>query len=57
MSALVLPFTYGLAHFTLASRMRNTTVEDLIEESELEPWTAYLSRARGGGTGEGAGKA
>ena len=37
---------YPEAHFTLASRMRNTTVEDLIAEFDLEPWTAYLNRAR-----------
>jgi predicted amidohydrolase len=35
------------AHFTLASVMDDVTVESIIEEFELEPWTAYLDRARG----------
>jgi predicted amidohydrolase len=34
------------AHFTLASRMEDVTVEDIIAEFELEPWGAYLDRAR-----------
>jgi predicted amidohydrolase len=38
---------YPEAHFTLASLMKDKTVEDLIEEFELEPWTQYLNRARG----------
>jgi hypothetical protein len=38
--------SYPEAHFTLASLMRNTTVEDITDEFELEPWTAYLNRAR-----------
>ncbi len=35
------------AHFTLASVMDDVTLDDIIEEFELEPWTAYLDRARG----------
>ena len=38
---------YPEAHFTLASNMEAVTVEDLIEEFELEPWLDYLDRARG----------
>jgi beta-ureidopropionase len=34
------------AHFTLASNMAHRTIEDLIEEFELETWRAYLARAR-----------
>ncbi len=34
------------AHFTLASLMDDVTVEDIIEEFELEPWHEYLDRAR-----------
>ncbi|MCX7597556.1 MAG: hypothetical protein N2512_01620, partial [Armatimonadetes bacterium] len=34
------------AHFTLASLMDDVTVDDLIEEFQLEPWVAYLDRAR-----------
>lgn len=34
------------AHFTLASVMEDVTVDDITEEFELEPWTAYLDRAR-----------
>jgi len=34
------------AHFTLASLMDDVTVDDIIQEFELEPWTAYLDRAR-----------
>lgn len=37
---------YPEAHFTLASLMEDVTVEDLVKEYELEPWTAYLDRAR-----------
>ena len=35
------------AHFTLASAMPDRTIEDLIEEFELETWREYLARARG----------
>lgn len=38
---------YPEAHFTLASNMEAVTVEDLIQEFELEPWLDYLDRARG----------
>ena len=38
---------YPEAHFTLASVMDDVTVEDLVKEYDLEPWTAYLDRARG----------
>ncbi|NPV46016.1 MAG: carbon-nitrogen hydrolase family protein [Armatimonadetes bacterium] len=38
---------YPEAHFTLASLMEDVTVEDLVKEYDLEPWTAYLNRARG----------
>ena len=38
---------YPEAHFTLASLMDDVTVDDLIAEFELEPWNAYLKRARG----------
>lgn len=34
------------AHFTLASLMDDVTVDDIIREFELEPWVAYLDRAR-----------
>jgi hypothetical protein len=34
------------AHFTLASNMPDKTIEDLIEEFELETWRDYLARAR-----------
>jgi predicted amidohydrolase len=34
------------AFFTLASRMDETTVGDIISEFELEPWVDYLARAR-----------
>lgn len=34
------------AHFTLASTMKDKTIEDLIEEFELETWRQYLARAR-----------
>jgi predicted amidohydrolase len=34
------------AHFTLASLMDDVTVDDIIVEFELEPWVAYLDRAR-----------
>lgn len=37
---------YPEAHFTLASLLDDVTVEDLIKEYNLEPWTAYLNRAR-----------
>jgi hypothetical protein len=37
---------YPEAHFTLASLMDDVTVDDLVKEFELEPWTAYLNRAR-----------
>lgn len=37
---------YPEAHFTLASNMEDVTVEDLIQEFELEPWLDYLDRAR-----------
>lgn len=37
---------YPEAHFTLASLRQDVTVEDLIEEFSLEPWTAYLARCR-----------
>ena len=35
------------AHFTLASVMDDVTVDDIVAEFELEPWTTYLDRARG----------
>lgn len=35
------------AHFTLASVMPDRTIEDLIDEFELETWREYLARARG----------
>ena len=38
---------YPEAHFTLASVMEDVTVEDLVREYDLEPWIAYLKRARG----------
>jgi len=34
------------AHFTLASLMDDVTVDDIVAEFELEPWVAYLDRAR-----------
>ena len=34
------------AHFTLASLMDDVTVDDIIEEFELETWVDYLDRAR-----------
>jgi hypothetical protein len=37
---------YPEAHFTLASVMDDVTVEDIVEEFNLEPWTAYLARSR-----------
>lgn len=37
---------YPEAHFTLASVMDDVTVEDIVEEFDLEPWTAYLARSR-----------
>ena len=37
---------YPEAHFTMASVMDDVTVDDLIAEFELEPWTDYLNRAR-----------
>lgn len=37
---------YPEAGFTLASLMEDVTVEDLVAEFELEPWMAYLDRAR-----------
>ena len=37
---------YPEAHFTLASVMEDVTVEDLVKEYDLEPWTHYLGRAR-----------
>lgn len=37
---------YPEAHFTLASTMKDVTVEDIIEEFDLEPWRDYLNRAR-----------
>lgn len=38
---------YPEAHFTMASTMDDVTVDDIIAEFELEPWNAYLKRARG----------
>jgi len=38
---------YPEAHFTLASTMDDVSVDDIIAEFELEPWTDYLKRARG----------
>ncbi|MBC7287795.1 MAG: carbon-nitrogen hydrolase family protein [Armatimonadetes bacterium] len=35
------------AHFTLASLMDDVTVDDIVEEFQLEPWNKYLDRARG----------
>ncbi|MEN6545964.1 MAG: carbon-nitrogen hydrolase family protein [Armatimonadia bacterium] len=37
---------YPEAHCTIASLMDDVTIEDLVAEFELEPWTAYLNRAR-----------
>lgn len=37
---------YPEAHCTIASMMDNVTIEDLVAEFELEPWVAYLDRAR-----------
>jgi hypothetical protein len=34
------------AHFTLASNMDDVTIEDIVEEFEMEPWRDYLARAR-----------
>lgn len=37
---------YPEAHCTIASVMDDVTIEDIVAEFELEPWTAYLNRAR-----------
>lgn len=37
---------YPEAHCTLASLMEDVTVEDIVQEFELEPWRDYLARAR-----------
>jgi len=37
---------YPEAHFTMASAMDDVSVEEITREFELEPWTAYLARAR-----------
>jgi len=37
---------YPEAHFTMASLIDDVTIEEIVEEFELEPWTAYLARSR-----------
>jgi predicted amidohydrolase len=37
---------YPEAHFTMASAMKDVTVQDIIDEFDLEPWCDYLNRAR-----------
>jgi beta-ureidopropionase len=37
---------YPEAHCTIASLMDDVCMEDIVAEFELEPWTAYLKRAR-----------
>lgn len=37
---------YPEAGFSLASLMDDVTVEDIVREFELEPWVAYMDRAR-----------
>jgi predicted amidohydrolase len=37
---------YPEAHFTMASLMDDVSVDDIVQEFELEPWLDYLARAR-----------